>query len=129
MADNEFDKIKLQVREEIIDITKQWEPYAEINWHKEVIREEKNISIPTLREELVIEKRLSNPKSNEQQTEIIRIPIREERVEIIKHTFNVEEVIIDKHQLDQEEILNTSLKKEVPFYKITGNPKVEIKNI
>jgi uncharacterized protein (TIGR02271 family) len=128
MADNELDKVNLQVREEIIDITKQWEPYAEINWHKEVIREEKNISIPTLREELVIEKRLSNP-SNGQQTETIRIPLREERVEIIKHTFNVGEVKIDKHQLVQEEILNTCLKKEVPFYKIIGNLKGEIKDL
>ncbi len=131
MADEDLDKTKLQLREEVLNLTRKWEQYAEISWHKEVLREEKNLTIPLCREELVIEKKFTDRKHPEQpiQTETIRIPIKEERIEVNKHTFNLEEVAINKERLQQRYCVRASLKKEVPSIKILGNPKVEINDL
>jgi len=124
MENNPTNNIKLFIQEEKLDVKKKWIKTGEINFHKEVLTEEKNFTIPVMREELVIEKKYIDTESPHQvmSTETTRIPIREERIEINKHIIELEEVEIYKQQLEQTETVKTMLKKEVLFSKTTAIP-------
>ena len=130
MANESPDQIKFRVKEEVLDIKKKWVQTGEINWHKEVLLEEKSLKVPVMREELILEKKFTDPESPNQsiRTEIMRIPLREERIEINKHTFDLEKVDIYKHQLLDTESVEAMLKKEVVFLQTTGNPANHIKS-
>lgn len=123
--------IKFRVKKEELDIKRKWIQTGEINCHKEVLAEEKNLTIPVMREELIIEKKFIDSESPDGsiRTETIRIPLKEEQVEIKKHTFDLEKVEIYKHQLQQTESVDTLLKKEVLFLKTAGNPNLEIREL
>lgn len=123
MVNESMDQISLRLKEEQLDVKRNWVQTGEINWHKEVLMEEKTISVPVMREELVIEKKFADPQSSDQliHSETIRIPLREERIEIKKNTFNLEEADIYKKKWQQTESVETVLKKEVLALKTTGN--------
>lgn len=99
---------KLILREEHLDISKKNSQTAEVKIHKESITEEKTITVPIVREELVIEKRLID----EDKTETIRIPIKEERVEIVKHPVVLEDVSYHMEQYKDNQLIQETLKKE-----------------
>ncbi len=121
------DNISFQIREEELDVRRNWVQTGEINCHKEVLEEEKTITVPVKREELIIEKKIIDADSPDQstRTEITHIPLREERVEINKQTYDLEKVDIYKQQLHENEIVDEKVKKEVVITKTIGN--VDIK--
>jgi len=122
---------KLQLHEEKLDITKKWIKTGEVAIHKEVFTEEKNITIPVIHEELIIEKKVldaENPDKTGEHTEIIRIPISEERIEIIKHPTVLEDVEIYKRQFHETKSVKEVLKKEKLYMETTGNTRVVDKN-
>jgi len=56
-------QIDLQLKEEKLDITKEWLQSGEVTWHKEVIKEDKTVVVPVSRQELVIEKNNGSTRS------------------------------------------------------------------
>lgn len=112
---------KLKLREEQIDISKKWIQTGEVTVHKEVLTQEKNITVPVTHEELVIEKKVLDEPVH---TETIRIPISEERIEITKHPVILEDVEIKKRQFQEIETVKQTLKKEKLHLETTGNPQV-----
>lgn len=118
--DGESDE-KLQLREEQLTIVKNRIKTGAVNIHKEVIHEEKNITIPVTREELVIEKKDLHAKAKE----IIRIPISEERIKITKHTEAINDVSIYKNKFQENKRVQETLKKEQVHLEVTGNPKIK----
>lgn len=122
--------INFQVRKEEPDIKRKWVQIGEINYHKVVVIEEKTLTVPLMREELIIEKKFTDSESPDfYRTETIRIPLREERVEINKHTFDLEKVDIFKQQLEKTQSFDILLKKEEFFIKTTGNPNLYVKKL
>lgn len=122
---------KLALREEQLNIYKKWIKTGEVSVHKEFITEEKNITVPIIREELVIEKKVLNPETaseKEGSVDIIRIPISEERIDISKHKVILEDVNIYKHQFQQNKHIEETLKKEKLTVKTTGDPEVTYKD-
>jgi len=106
---------KLKLREEQLDISKKLIKTAEVTMHKEVMTEERNITVPITREEIVIKKRVidnDDPSNKGEPIEVIRIPISTERVEIIKHQVILEDVEVYRHQLQEIQHIEVSLKKE-----------------
>ncbi|MDP4090573.1 MAG: YsnF/AvaK domain-containing protein, partial [Bacillota bacterium] len=70
---------KMQLREERLDTAKSIVKTGDVNVHKEVHTEKKNIIVPVTREELVIEKVVfegDTQNKTESSTETIRIPLR-----------------------------------------------------
>lgn len=126
--ENKQDHITIQVKEEALDIKKNWVQTGEVKCHKEILTEERIISVPILREELIIEKCFTDSESPGQiiGTETIRIPIKEERVEIKKHTHDLEKVDIYKNQVYSTETVNAVLKKELIHIKTAGDVDFEI---
>jgi len=119
-------KIDLQLKEEKLDITKKWLQTGEVTWHKEIINEEKNVVVPVSRQELVIEKKIIDPRNPNrfEDSEIIRIPISEERIEIIKHSVVLEEVEIYKREIEELNQINESVKKEILHIQTIDDPIV-----
>lgn len=126
--ENSQDRITFQVKEETLDINKNWVQIGEVKCRKDILTEQKTITVPILREELVIEKNYTDAESTDQsiRTETIRIPTREERVEILKHTYDLEKVEIYKHDLHQTEVVDAFLKKEIVHIKTSGDVDLEI---
>ncbi|MFB9757347.1 YsnF/AvaK domain-containing protein [Ectobacillus funiculus] len=118
---------KLQLHEEQLDISKTWIQTGEITVRREVVTEIKRIEVPVVREELVIEKKILDAKSLDQQaehTETIRIPISEERIEITKHPTALEDISIYKNTFEEIVQIDETLKKEILDVNTTGSPIV-----
>ena len=124
-SDNQVQK--LQLHEEQLDISKIWIQTGEITVRREVVTEIKRIEVPVVREELVIEKKVLDATSLDQQaqhTETIRIPISEERIEIIKHPTALEDISIYKNTFEETIQIDETLKKEILDVNTTGSPIV-----
>lgn len=110
---------KIQLHEEKLDIAKKWVQTGEVNIHEEVLTDEKHITVPVNRKELVIEK-----KGADGNTESIRIPISEERIEIVKHPIILEDVKVFKYQYQDTKPIEETLKKEKLHIETTGDAVV-----
>ncbi|ABR49723.1 uncharacterized conserved protein, repeat-containing protein [Alkaliphilus metalliredigens QYMF] len=87
-----------------------------------MITEEKTVTVPVVREEIVIEKQVFDGKE-QSQADTIRIPISEEHIEITKHPVILENVSIDNKQFHEMKQIETTLKKEKLHVKTTGDDK------
>jgi uncharacterized protein (TIGR02271 family) len=106
---------KMQLRQEELDIVKQWVATGDVEVHKEVITENRTIVVPVTREELVI-------KNGD---EVIRIPICEERVEVVKHPTVLEDVSIYRQQYEAMHHVEETLRKEELHMETRGNAQVK----
>lgn len=113
----------LQLREEQLDIVKKWVKIGDVDIHKEVFTEEKNLTIPVTREELVIEKKTLGEESDG-NVETIRIPIGEEQIDVTKHWVVLEDIKIYKNQFEDNKCIEENLKKETLHLETTGNPRI-----
>lgn len=114
----------LKLHEEQLDIMKKWVQTANVDIHKEVSTEEKTLLVPVTREELVIEKKPLDGEAKE-NTEVIRIPIREEQIDVTKHWVNLEDVQVHKHQFQENKCIEETLKREKLHIDTTGNARVK----
>lgn len=121
--------VKMQLRKEQMEISKEKIQTGEVSIHKEVLTKEENITVPVKQEELVIEKEVFNPQSHGESkahTETIRIPISKERIDIHKEPVTLENVSVSKHKYKEIKHITETLKKEIPHVdikKIKGNNK------
>lgn len=126
--DTDYGSIQtLQLHEEQLEISKKLIETGKVIVRRELVTEIKRIEVPVAREELIIEKRILDAKSSDQQTEhteTIRIPISEERLEIIKHPTTLEDVSIYKNKFEEMVQVDETLKKEILHINTTGSPIV-----
>lgn len=114
----------LKLQEENLDIIKKWMETAEVNIYKEILTEEKNITVPIKREELVIEKKILDEKNlnkKDEHIENIRIAISEEHIEVVKHLVILEDISVYKRQFQEIKQVEGSVKKEKAHIESTGN--------
>lgn len=119
LNNDEISNRKIELHEEELNITKEWIQTGEVSIHEEVLTEEKNITMPITRKELIIEK-----KGVDGNNETIRIPISEERIEIIKHLVILEDVKVFKRKYQDIKTIKETLKKEKLNVETTGNASV-----
>lgn len=119
------DSATIQLRQEELDINKNRVPTGEVILSKEVIEEQKNVEVPVVHEEVVIERRtLNNEDSSSPITsgETIRIPVTEEQVQVGKHTVVTEEISAYKREVEQTQQINETVRKEEAKIDKTGHP-------
>ena len=109
------------LRAEISDLQLHWTPTGEINWHKEIITEEKSVRVPVRREELVIERKYldRDQAGTEPRVETTRYVLREERLDYQMHPLDIQAVSIDKQLLQGLQPVDVILKKEIMAIKKT----------
>lgn len=120
--------IRIQLREEQMEISKNKIQTCEVSIHKEVLTEEKNITVPIKREELVIEKTVFDPQFAH-HIETIRIPISKECINIHKQPVTLEDVAVKKHRYKEVKHITETLKKEEPYISINGDAKIVNKKV
>jgi uncharacterized protein (TIGR02271 family) len=125
---NDLDAGTLELHKEELQITKNMIKTADVKVYKKTFTEEKQITVPLTREELIIEKKVLDPNGAEPQIEIIRIPIVEERIEVTKKPVILENVEISKNQFEEMIHLNETLKEEKINIETIGDIKVREEN-
>lgn len=116
----------IPLRQEVLQVQKQWAETGEIIVRKEVITEEKTITVSVTREELVIERRI--PGANQPTPQMatmgesvdealadggtLRIVLHEDQVRIEKYPVVKEEIFISKRQLQEIQHVAETVKHE-----------------
>lgn len=117
---------KLRLREEELDVSKYSVRTGEVTLHKDIVEEQKTVSVPVTHEQVVIERRAVNEPSDIPvgQEEVIRIPVSEERVSVDKHTIVTGEVELHKRAIEETREVNETLRKEKARLDIDGHPDI-----
>lgn len=114
------DSQRLQLREERLRIEKERLSRGEATIGKTVVEQTHDIDVPTIREELFIERR---PVSGDmmvdraaspigQDRETIRIPLTEEKINVSKVAVVTEEVVVGKRNVEQTAHVSETTQKE-----------------
>lgn len=120
--------VDLKIKEEKLDISKEWMQTADVKFYRESIALKKSFTVSVERIELVIEnKNLSSSMQdhNDISKNIIRIPLSEESVEFTKHKVALEDVSIYKQKIEDIKTIETTLKKEQAKIKISDSLKIK----
>lgn len=131
----ESDRV-IPVREEVLWAHKKLVATGDVVIHKKVITEEKTITVPVTREELVIERRprSGEPAQPENEGETmdemlrgggtLRIVVREEQVSVEKYPVVKEEIFITKRQILETRSISDTLKREEVYLERVGNVNI-----
>ena len=121
----------IQLREEVLEAHKQPVETGEVFIRKVIVTEEKTITVPVIREEIVIERRsVSDDQPASQaaarlvelgENEIIRIPLRTEQVLIEKRPVVTEEVLVSKRNLQETRRFSDTVRREEARLERQGN--------
>ncbi len=122
------------LREEVLQAQKQPVEVGAVFIRKEIITEEKTITVTVQREEVFIERRPlsaqdTSPNANNAggtlvelpPGQTIRIPIREEQVFIEKRPIVTGELIVSKRGVQETRQFSDTVRREVPHLERTGD--------
>lgn len=105
----------LQLRAERLKVTKRPVQTGDVTVRKEVVTEQKTITVPVEHEEVVIERRPVSGKAASGKigdTDEIRVPVQREEVEVTKEPVVTDEVSIGKRKVQGSQEAAASLRKE-----------------
>jgi len=122
------DQQRVQLREEELRARKQAVQTGEVGIRKEVVTEQQTISVPTTREEVVIERRPASGQPSDSpigEGEIYRIPVREEQIIVEKQPVVREEVSLGKRQVQETQQVSDTVKREEAHIERQGDVSVQ----
>jgi uncharacterized protein (TIGR02271 family) len=120
------DEIAVPVHKEELDIIKRETQAGEVRVHKDVVEEEKQVTVPVRRERVRVERRevKDRPAMHASfQEETVVVPLRAEEVEVQKRAVVDEEVIIRKDAIEEERQVTETVRREE--VEIRGDGDVE----
>ncbi|WP_160724783.1 YsnF/AvaK domain-containing protein [Bacillus sp. USDA818B3_A] len=121
---NQQDDVTLQLHKEEIEIKKKWVETADVTVYKKKYTEEKQILVPIIREDLIIEKKVVSPENPaDTKLETIRIPLSEERIEVTLTPALLNDVEVYKNQFEELIQIQETLKHEKVHIDTVGNVK------
>ncbi len=108
--------LNIPVVEEELDVVKRDREAGSVRIHKDVVTEEKTMTVPVTRERVTVER---VPASGEARaadasigSEDITVPVREEEVEVRKRPVVREEVRVRKERTEEPRMIAETLRKE-----------------
>lgn len=139
-ADNQT----IQVREESLQVFKQWVQTGEVRIRKRVVTENKTFTVPVSREEIIIERYPANNQMDDTDVtnqgkgmpenegtivplavgEAMTIFLREEQVHIEKVPMLVEKVILTKRIIQEMRTIHETVQREQVHIEPVGNVRV-----
>jgi uncharacterized protein (TIGR02271 family) len=106
----------LQLREERLKVDKTPVEAGDVSIRKEVVTEQKTITVPVEHEELVIDRRPGSGKAASgrvgDDSEEIRVPLKSEHVDVSKEAVVTEEVKVGKRKVQGSQDVSATLEKE-----------------
>jgi uncharacterized protein (TIGR02271 family) len=121
---DETQDVTFQLHKEKMDITKQRVKTADVRVYKNTYTEVKQILVPVIHEELVIEKKGLTPDYPD--IEVTRIPMSEERIEVTLHPTVLYNTEVDTQQFEEVVQVSETLKEEKLRIETNGDIKVEV---
>lgn len=132
------DSHTIELREEVLQPQKEPVEVGEVIIRKVVITEEKTVTVPVRREEIVIERRSTSPTSADQpahqpaqqaegrlielaENESIRIPLFTEQIFIEKRPVVAEEVFVSKRNIQEIRRYTCTVRREEARLEREGN--------
>lgn len=109
------EQVAVPVYKEELDVTKREKQAGEVRVHKDVVEEEKEISVPVRRERVRVERRdvKDRPAMHASfQEETVVVPLRAEEVEVQKRAVVDEEVVIRKDAIQEEQRVAETVRRE-----------------
>ena len=106
--------------EEKLNVSKKEVTYKEATLVKEPLTETKTVEVPTIHEELIVERRPPTEATTSQSElkppvttrEEIKIPLKKEEVEVKKEPYVKEEVVIKKKRIEESKTITEDVKSE-----------------
>jgi uncharacterized protein (TIGR02271 family) len=131
------------IREEELQVQKYAVETGAVIISKRVITEQKTITVPVIREEIVVERRpVSITDGGDQvraatagrivelgEGETISIPIRAEQITVEKHPVVTEVLVVGKRNIEEMRSITDSLQREVPIVEREGDVDIESRGI
>jgi uncharacterized protein (TIGR02271 family) len=108
-------EVSVPVHKEELDVIKREKQAGEVRVHKDVVEEEKVMSVPVKRERVRVERRdvQDRPAMRASfQEETVVVPLRAEEVEVQKRAVVDEEVIIRKDAIEEEQRVAETVRHE-----------------
>jgi len=119
----------LQLRAERLKVSKTPVEAGEVSIRKEVVSEQKTITVPVEHEEVVIERRRGSGKVTagnlDADSEEIRIPVKSEHVEVGKEAVVTDEISVGKRKVQESQEASATLRKEQLKVDKKGDVRVE----
>jgi uncharacterized protein (TIGR02271 family) len=116
----------IRLHEERLKVDKQPVRTGEVEVRKEVHTEQKSITVPVEREEVVIERRpASGQPAGDIKAEEIRIPVKEEKVHVHKEAVVKEEVSVGKQKVQDTKTVTGEVRSEELKIEQKGDVKVK----
>jgi uncharacterized protein (TIGR02271 family) len=109
------DEVAVPVYKEDLDVIKREKQAGEVRVHKDVVEEEKVVTVPLRRERVRVERREVKDRPATQasfQEETVVVPLRAEEVEVQKRAVVDEEVVIRKDAIDEEQRVAETVRRE-----------------
>ncbi|MBX9622944.1 MAG: YsnF/AvaK domain-containing protein [Gemmataceae bacterium] len=117
----------LQLKEEQLRTSKRRVKAGEVEVRKEVVTEQKSVTVPVEREEIVIERKPARGRAaaGDLKAETIRVPVSEEKVDVEKETVVTGEVAVGKRKVAGTRTVADTVRKEKLRVEETGNVEVK----
>jgi uncharacterized protein (TIGR02271 family) len=109
------DAVTVPVHKEELDVIKREHQAGEVRIHKDVVQEEKELTVPVRRERVRVERRDVKDRPAVQasfQEETVVVPLRAEEVEVQKRAMVDEEVIVRKDAIEEERRVSETVRHE-----------------
>lgn len=117
----------LQLHKEELQVNKKWVETADVRVYKKTYTVEKQIVVPIIREELIIEKKILSPESGPTtQIETTHIPLSEDRIEVILNPTILNDVEIFRNRFEEIIQINENVKEEKVQIDTIGDVKVVV---
>ena len=118
--------IRVPVAEEQLEVNKNLRETGAVRLKKEVVTEQKQISVPVTREEVHVERipgsgRAAEPGEATFQQQTISVPVHEEELEIRKRPVIKEEVRVSKRDYQTEQRADATVRREDVHVEPEGN--------
>jgi len=115
----------MQLKEEELHVSKRNVQKGEVEVRKEVVTEQRQITVPVQREEVVIERRpASGTAAGPIRAEEVRIPVSEEQVDVTKQAVVKEEVSVGKRKVTDNKTVGGTVRKEEVKVETEGDARV-----
>lgn len=109
------EEVRVPIHKEELDVTKRERQAGEVRVKKDVVEEEKVLTVPVKRERVRVERRdvKDRPAMHASfQEETVVVPVRAEEVDIQKRAVVDEEVIIRKDAIEEEQRVAETVRRE-----------------
>ncbi len=107
---------RLTLHEERLKVQTEQVGDGEFRARKEVAVEHQDIDVPTMREEVYVERRPVNSEASANEladgNEEIRIPVTREEVRVEKTPVTTEEIVVGKRRIQETQTVGADVRKE-----------------